>query len=269
MSNAVTTLTAPAAIVSSDFNSSKLGNQQVATNNSNNKIESTSITDNTVFVSSSSNLTNTPPNSVSSSSSSETSSLTGDMNTNNNNTTTVNTNANLNGATNLNINSYYHPNQHHQYHNPHLNFNHLHHQPHIQYIQFSNASSPNQATTPSMNGSPLASLTSSPTTTNGSFSYHNPQHHPHLINHHHSIQNNLIHHQHPQQQQFQQLQQFHSFHSNYKDTRWLTLEVCREFQRNKCNRNETECKFAHPPAHVEIINGKVIACYDSLKVNSN
>ena len=56
------------------------------------------------------------------------------------------------------------------------------------------------------------------------------------------------------------------YHGGYKDTRWLTLEVCREFQRNKCNRSENECKFAHPPAHVEITNGKVIACYDSLKV---
>ena len=73
----------------------------------------------------------------------------------------------------------------------------------------------------------------------------------------------LIHHP----QQLQQMQQFHTFHPNYKDTKWLTLEVCREFQRNKCNRNETECKFAHPPSHVEIINGKVIACYDSLKVS--
>ena len=63
-----------------------------------------------------------------------------------------------------------------------------------------------------------------------------------------------------------QQQQLHLFNPNYKDTRWLTLEVCREHQRNKCNRNEQECKFAHPPAHVEVTNGKVIACYDSLKV---
>jgi muscleblind protein len=66
-----------------------------------------------------------------------------------------------------------------------------------------------------------------------------------------------------------QQQQFHLFNPNFKDTRWLTLEVCREFQRNKCNRTETDCKFAHPPSHVEIVNGKVIACYDSLKVNFN
>jgi muscleblind len=39
---------------------------------------------------------------------------------------------------------------------------------------------------------------------------------------------------------------------NGKDSRWLQLEVCREFQRNKCSRPDTECKFAHPPANVEV-----------------
>nr|AAC01948.1 Cys3His-type zinc finger protein [Drosophila melanogaster] len=53
---------------------------------------------------------------------------------------------------------------------------------------------------------------------------------------------------------------------NGKDWRWLQLEVCREFQRNKCSRQDTECKFAHPPANVEVQNGKVTACYDSIKV---
>lgn len=53
---------------------------------------------------------------------------------------------------------------------------------------------------------------------------------------------------------------------NGKDSRWLQLEVCREFQRNKCSRQDTECKFAHPPANVEVQNGKVTACYDSIKV---
>ncbi|PRD33962.1 UNVERIFIED_CONTAM: mbl [Trichonephila clavipes] len=52
-----------------------------------------------------------------------------------------------------------------------------------------------------------------------------------------------------------------------KDSRWLQLEVCREFQRNKCSRSDTECKFAHPPSHVEVQNGRVIACYDSIKVS--
>ena len=45
---------------------------------------------------------------------------------------------------------------------------------------------------------------------------------------------------------------------NGKDSRWLQLEVCREFQRNKCSRPDTECKFAHPPANVEV---KRISCH--------
>ena len=53
-----------------------------------------------------------------------------------------------------------------------------------------------------------------------------------------------------------------------KDSRWLQLEVCREFQRNKCSRSDTECKFAHPAANVEVQNGRVTACYDSIKVSS-
>uniref|UniRef100_A0ABD2WIV8 C3H1-type domain-containing protein n=1 Tax=Trichogramma kaykai TaxID=54128 RepID=A0ABD2WIV8_9HYME len=52
---------------------------------------------------------------------------------------------------------------------------------------------------------------------------------------------------------------------NGKDSRWLQLEVCREFQRQKCTRPDTECKFAHPPANVEVQNGRVTACYDSIK----
>ncbi|CAL1267896.1 unnamed protein product [Larinioides sclopetarius] len=55
--------------------------------------------------------------------------------------------------------------------------------------------------------------------------------------------------------------------NSVKDSRWLQLEVCREYQRNKCSRPDTECKFAHPPAHVEVQNGRVIACYDSIKVS--
>ncbi|KOX77578.1 Protein muscleblind [Melipona quadrifasciata] len=56
---------------------------------------------------------------------------------------------------------------------------------------------------------------------------------------------------------------------NGKDSRWLQLEVCREFQRNKCTRPDTECKFAHPPANVEVQNGRVTACYDSIKVTNS
>ena len=55
---------------------------------------------------------------------------------------------------------------------------------------------------------------------------------------------------------------------NVKDSRWLTLEVCREYQRSKCTRTEAECKFAHPPPHVEVQNGRVTACFDSIKVRS-
>ncbi|XP_074600026.1 splicing regulator muscleblind isoform X5 [Brevipalpus obovatus] len=54
--------------------------------------------------------------------------------------------------------------------------------------------------------------------------------------------------------------------ASVKDSRWLQLEVCREYQRNKCTRSDTECKFAHPPAGVDIQNGRVVACYDSIKV---
>ncbi|KAL4100658.1 hypothetical protein QTP88_020693 [Uroleucon formosanum] len=53
---------------------------------------------------------------------------------------------------------------------------------------------------------------------------------------------------------------------NGKDSRWLQLEVCREYQRNKCTRPDTDCKFAHPAANVEVQNGRVTACYDSIKV---
>ena len=55
---------------------------------------------------------------------------------------------------------------------------------------------------------------------------------------------------------------------NQKDSRWLQLEVCREFQRQKCTRCDAECKFAHPPPNVEVQNGRVTACYDSIKVGT-
>jgi len=56
---------------------------------------------------------------------------------------------------------------------------------------------------------------------------------------------------------------------NVKDSRWLQLEVCREYQRSKCSRSDSECKFAHPPTNVEVQNGRVIACYDSIKGRCN
>lgn len=51
-----------------------------------------------------------------------------------------------------------------------------------------------------------------------------------------------------------------------RDTKWLTLEVCRQFQRGNCSRSDEECKFAHPPKSCQVENGRVIACFDSLKV---
>ncbi|XP_037048147.1 protein muscleblind-like [Bradysia coprophila] len=54
-----------------------------------------------------------------------------------------------------------------------------------------------------------------------------------------------------------------------KDSRWLQLDVCREFQRNKCSRTDTECRFSHPPPNVEVQNGRVICCYDSIKGRCN
>ncbi|XP_061734214.1 muscleblind-like protein 1 isoform X2 [Nerophis ophidion] len=50
-----------------------------------------------------------------------------------------------------------------------------------------------------------------------------------------------------------------------RDTKWLTLEVCREFQRGTCSRPDHECKFAHPAKSCQVENGRVIACFDSLK----
>ncbi|XP_045580799.1 muscleblind-like protein 1 isoform X1 [Salmo salar] len=50
-----------------------------------------------------------------------------------------------------------------------------------------------------------------------------------------------------------------------RDTKWLTLEVCREFQRGTCSRPDSECKFAHPAKSCQVENGRIIACFDSLK----
>ncbi|KAK7922446.1 hypothetical protein WMY93_009348 [Mugilogobius chulae] len=50
-----------------------------------------------------------------------------------------------------------------------------------------------------------------------------------------------------------------------RDIKWLTLEVCREFQRGTCLRSDAECKFAHPSPSCHVENGRVIACFDSLK----
>lgn len=54
-----------------------------------------------------------------------------------------------------------------------------------------------------------------------------------------------------------------------KDSRWLTLEVCREHVRRRCTRSDDECRFAHPPPHVEVQNGRVVCCFDSIKVETS
>ncbi|KAK3534591.1 hypothetical protein QTP86_016740, partial [Hemibagrus guttatus] len=53
--------------------------------------------------------------------------------------------------------------------------------------------------------------------------------------------------------------------AHIRDPKWLTLEVCREFQRGTCSRTDAECKFAHPAKSCQVENGRVIACFDSLK----
>ncbi|XP_072021805.1 muscleblind-like protein 1 isoform X14 [Amphiura filiformis] len=50
-----------------------------------------------------------------------------------------------------------------------------------------------------------------------------------------------------------------------RDTQWLMLEACREYQRGTCKRTDTECKYAHPSKSVTVENGRVTACFDSLK----
>ncbi|PIC49593.1 hypothetical protein B9Z55_008145 [Caenorhabditis nigoni] len=50
-----------------------------------------------------------------------------------------------------------------------------------------------------------------------------------------------------------------------KDKKWLEIEVCREQLRGTCERGDN-CKFAHPPKHMDLIPGqKVTVCYDSMR----
>lgn len=49
-----------------------------------------------------------------------------------------------------------------------------------------------------------------------------------------------------------------------KDSQWLQVEICQEFLMQTCVQND-DCKYAHPLKHVEVENGKVVACYDSFK----
>lgn len=50
-----------------------------------------------------------------------------------------------------------------------------------------------------------------------------------------------------------------------RDSSWLELEICRDFQtEGGCVRNE-QCRFAHPDSSVVTKDGKVTCCYDFLK----
>lgn len=51
-----------------------------------------------------------------------------------------------------------------------------------------------------------------------------------------------------------------------RDSTWLQIEVCRDFQRDTCPRGY-QCRFAHPESKVVgIVDGKVTCCFDFLKV---
>ena len=54
-----------------------------------------------------------------------------------------------------------------------------------------------------------------------------------------------------------------------RDSSWLELEICRDFQRNCCPRSSEECRFAHPQPPVVVKEGKVTCCYDFLKVSGH
>ena len=48
-----------------------------------------------------------------------------------------------------------------------------------------------------------------------------------------------------------------------------SVEVCREFIRQRCDRSEGKCRYAHPPSHCHVINGRVTCCVDSIKVTTS
>jgi len=51
-----------------------------------------------------------------------------------------------------------------------------------------------------------------------------------------------------------------------RDSSWLEVELCRDYQKDACPRGHT-CRFAHPQSRTIMIkNGKVTCCYDFLKV---
>jgi hypothetical protein len=44
------------------------------------------------------------------------------------------------------------------------------------------------------------------------------------------------------------------------------IEVCKEYLRGRCNRKETECRFAHPPDNINISpDNTVTCCIDFIK----
>ena len=51
-----------------------------------------------------------------------------------------------------------------------------------------------------------------------------------------------------------------------RDSSWLELDICRDFQKEGCSRSE-QCRFAHPDPNVVTRDGKVTCCYDFLKVS--
>lgn len=52
-----------------------------------------------------------------------------------------------------------------------------------------------------------------------------------------------------------------------RDSSWLELDVCRDFQRQSCPRDANTCRFAHPENNPPF-KSKVTCCYDFLKVGS-
>lgn len=51
-----------------------------------------------------------------------------------------------------------------------------------------------------------------------------------------------------------------------RDSSWLQVDLCRDFQRDTCPRGES-CRFAHLECRAVVVKeGKVTCCYDFLKV---
>lgn len=52
-----------------------------------------------------------------------------------------------------------------------------------------------------------------------------------------------------------------------RDSSWLELDICRDFQKEgSCSRSD-QCRFAHPEPNVVTRDSKVTCCYDFLKVS--